>query len=93
MTMQSWIRCQQIFYLMDGFSIAESNAIMKITGSLWQGSSLDICITHAQQKMDHLKRAGFNVRSKQVHEQITMTKSDTELADKLLTQLVPKGAF
>lgn len=46
-----------------------------------------------QQKMDHLKRAGFNVRSKQVHEQITMTKSDTKLADKLLMQLVPKGAF
>lgn len=46
-----------------------------------------------QENRDHLKRVDFNIRSKQVHEQVTKTKSDIELADKLLTHLVAKDVL
>lgn len=38
--------------------------------------------------MDHLK-TGLNIRSKQVHEWVTLTKSDMELADKMAHTVGP----
>jgi len=45
MAMWSFIGCQQLFNLMSAFSVSVSNATMKITGTLWQGPALDMCIT------------------------------------------------
>lgn len=62
----------------------------------WQGSHLGICIT--QHSMDHLKRAGLNIRSIREQDWVTPTKSNVELEEfldraKLPTLPVPRDVL